>query len=67
METEAGRAAFVVSQSVCAMVKAMGMFAVNQDAIVRGETIVYDDAAFSDLIGDYGLGSNTVIFELQGR
>jgi len=55
---EQKQAAYLISQSVCAMIKAMGMTAENQYRTQRGETIAYNDKSFFDLIEEYGIHHN---------
>ena len=64
---EVQRAAYLLSQSVAAMIEAMGMAAENQYRICHDGTLVYDDKAFLDLIDRYGLDSNAAMLGLRGE
>ena len=66
MNTPEARAAYVVSQSVAAMIAAMGMAAENKQREHRGESLAYSDKSFFDLIEEFGLGHNNVIAILNG-
>lgn len=59
MTSEQG-AAYVVSQSICAMIEAMGMQAVNQSRTVAGLTLQYTKEDFDALIVKYGIHHNAV-------
>jgi hypothetical protein len=60
-------AAYVISQSVCAMIEAMGMQAENQQRIHRGESVAYMEDSFNSLCEKYGIHHNAVCTVLQGR
>ncbi|MEK6883945.1 MAG: hypothetical protein AABY22_30220 [Nanoarchaeota archaeon] len=53
--------AYVFSQSVCALIDAFGMNALNNDRMHRGQSIAYTDAAYFELIERYGIGHNNVV------
>ena len=55
------KAAYVISQSVCAMIEAMGMQAENEYRIHRGETVAYTSEAFNKLLETYNIQCNSVI------
>ena len=55
------QAAFIMSQSACALIKAMGMQADNQRAAHDGEPPEYIGRAFNELIEEHGIGCNAVI------
>jgi len=65
--TEDQSAAYVVSQSTCATIEAMGMQAENLQRAHRGESIAYVTSDFLSLIGKYGIGHNAVITTLKGK
>jgi len=46
MNTPEERAAYVISQSVCALIEAMGMVAENKQREHRGESMAYDACSF---------------------
>lgn len=54
------KAAYVISQSVCAMVEAMGMQAENQQRTNRGLSIAYGEEAFAAVLEKYGVHHNAV-------
>ena len=54
-------AAYIVSQSVCALIEAMGMTAENNQRIHRGQSMAYTEEAFTALIERYGIHHNSVI------
>ena len=59
------RAAYIISQSICALIEAMGMMAENQWREQRGESTAYGDEAFSGLLDRYELRSKDVFHFLQ--
>lgn len=61
--TEEQKAAYVISQSVCAMVEAMGMAARN---LKCGNAPLYDDADFAAISEKYGIHHNTVLGVFHG-
>lgn len=54
-------AAYVISQSVCALVEALGMMSENMQRVHRNESLIYVDIAFFDLITRYGIHPNAVL------
>ncbi len=63
--TNEQKAAYVNSQSVCALIEAMGMAAENQQRAHRGESAAYVEGAFTDLIEKYGIYHNAVLTTFQ--
>lgn len=63
--TSEEKAAYVFSQSVCVLAEIEGMRAENMQRELRGESMAYDHAAFTDLILQYGIGHNTVMHILH--
>lgn len=59
MTSEQG-AAYVMSQSICAMIEAMGMQAENQSRAVDGIQHKYSKEDFDALIEKYGIHHNAV-------
>ena len=59
------QAAYVISQSVCAMIRAMGMTATNQYRQNCGDQIAYDEGAFESVIREFGIHHNAVIETLK--
>lgn len=58
--TNEQKAAYVNSQTACAMIEAMGMQAENQQRERQGYSMAYGDKAFFDLIEKYGIHHNAV-------
>lgn len=52
------QAAWVIAQSVNAMIAAMGMAAENSQRLSLGKSIAYPESAFADLPNEYGIGIN---------
>ena len=61
------RAAFIISQSVVAMIEAMGMVAENDVRKHRGEAMAYDEYSFQQLIERSGIHHNAAVNFLQER
>lgn len=59
------RGAYLISQSVCALITAMGMQAENDQRKHRGESMAYMEEAFQKVILDYSIGSNDAILTLR--
>ena len=51
----------LISQSVCAMIEAMGMVADNQQRLHRGEPLAWDKESFDRLPLTYGIHWNAAI------
>lgn len=64
--TDEQRAAFVFSQSTCALIEAMGMVAENKYREHRGETIAYVEDSFDALLNKYGIHHNAVLTTFEG-
>ena len=60
-------AAYIVSQSTCATIEAMGMQAENMQRAHRGESIAYASSDFLSLIDKYGIGRNAVLITMSGK
>jgi len=58
-------AAYVNSQTACALIEMEGMKAENMQREFKGEAMAYDEKAFTDLITKYGIYSNAVVGELN--
>lgn len=54
------KAAYVFSQAVCALIKAMGMHAENQANLKANGEIVYGEKEFDKIVNDYGIHHNAV-------
>ncbi len=61
MNTPEEKAAFIISQSVCAMIEAMGMQAENEQHKHFGHSMAYTAEAFVNLQALYGIEHNSVI------
>jgi len=57
--------AFLISQSVCAMIKALGMHAENEQRKHRGKSMAYVEEHFIELIDEHGIGHNDAITTLS--
>jgi hypothetical protein len=64
---EEQRAAFLISQSVCAMIEAMGMQAENMQREREEYLMAFGSLSFNSLIEKYGLGHNAAITTLRGQ
>jgi hypothetical protein len=60
------RAAFLISQSVCALIEAMGMQAENLRRHHGGESMGYTESAFEDLLLKWGIHHNAALNTLNG-
>ena len=68
MFDDAGRAAFIMSQVVCAQARIAGMIAENQHRVLCGNGIAYGEDAFNSVASEYQLGHNQVVeFLRAGR
>lgn len=61
----AGKAAFIISQSVAAMIECESMKAANEVRESDGYAPAYSEEAFLSLIDNYGLGHNSVLDYLK--
>jgi hypothetical protein len=61
------RAAMLFSQSVSAMIEAMGMVAENEQRKVCGQSMVYTEDSFQELILRSGVGCNDARKTLMGE
>ena len=53
-------AAYIMSQSACALIEAFGMMSENMQRVHRGESLAYLETAFADIIERYGIYYNSV-------
>ena len=53
-------AAFVQSQTACAMAEIASMRAANREREMQGHTHAYDETAFRAVPDDFGIGYNAV-------
>jgi hypothetical protein len=65
--TDEQNVAFIISQSVGAMVKAMGMQAENKQREISGHDLTYKESDFEMIEKDFIIGSNDVTGQLLGR
>lgn len=59
-------AAYIISQSVCAIAQIEAMKVANVESLARAEILVYDEAAFFAVQDTYCIGHNAVIGFFQG-
>jgi len=50
--------AFLISQSVCALITAMGMQAENKQREVLGQSMAYTEENFQEVIQEHGISWN---------
>ncbi len=55
------KAAYIQSQSACAIIEAFGMMTENLHRQFKGESNAYSDQQFQMLINKYGIGHNDVL------
>jgi hypothetical protein len=60
-------AVYALANAIGGMVEAMGMQALNQYRIDRGETIAYNDKAFQKVVDDRGLHHNSLMTQIYNR
>ena len=56
---------FVISQSACAMITALGMQAENKQREVLGQSMAYTEQDFLGVIDGHGIGQNAVLLYLR--
>jgi hypothetical protein len=59
--TEEQKAAYVFSQSICAMIEAMGMEQENNQRWHLSQSMAYVHSDFKKLLDEYGIHHNAVI------
>lgn len=59
--TDEQKAAFIFSQSICALAEIEGMKAENKYRERRGEATAYNEKSFFDVIDKYGIHHNAVV------
>jgi len=64
--TDEQKAAYIFSQSVCALVEALGMMSDNMQRQMQGYSMAYDSIAFQQLLEKYGVHHNAVVSSLYG-
>ena len=55
------QAAYVQSQVVCALAEILGAMSENMQRAACGQSMAYDDAAFSEIPDRYGISHNAVL------
>jgi len=65
MDETNGRAALLFSQSVCAMLRGLGMISENLQRVHRGESIAYTDKMFEEVINEFSIGWNSAVMILR--
>jgi hypothetical protein len=63
--TEEQKAAYLTAMAAGGIIEALGMHALNQHRLSRGETIAYDSDAFYSLMEDRGLHHNAIMAFLR--
>ena len=58
---EVQKAAYVMAQTACALIEAMGMVAENEQRKALGQSMAYTEDAFVDLPNKYGIHNNATI------
>ena len=58
--TEEQKAAYIIAMSTCAMIKAMGYQAENEQRKHLGQAMAYTEDAFGALIEEWGIHHNAV-------
>lgn len=56
--------AYIIGQAAGGIIEAMGMFALNQHRLQRGETIAYDDEQFVRVMEERGLHHNALMTDI---
>lgn len=59
------RQVFVLTQAVCGLIEAMGMFAHDLREVKHRQGQIYTEEAYQQLIEKYGLHSNAVLHYLR--
>jgi len=59
------KAAFIISQSVCALIDALGMVAENDVRKLLDQGMAFDQEAFLKMRDEYKIGWNDVLDYLQ--
>lgn len=62
---ENSRVAYIISQSVAAMITAMGMQAENKQREHLGQSVAYQEDSFQKVIIEHGIRTNDVISYLR--
>lgn len=65
MAGENGNAAFVFSQTACALIEMEAMKAANAERESQGYSLAYDEEAFLALIDRYAIHHNAVLTQLR--
>jgi hypothetical protein len=55
------QAAYIISQSVCAMVEAMSMQTLNKERELKGHSLAYTEEQFLNLLDKYCVNHNAVL------
>ena len=58
---EQQKAAYIFSQSVCALIELEAMKAANKERELRGEMLAYHEEVIMELFSKYSIGHNDVI------
>jgi len=57
--------AYILSQSVCALIEAMGMAAENKQREIQGDSPAFSKEHFDNLINQYGIHHSGVVSTLN--
>lgn len=57
-------AAYVIAQSSCAMIEAVGMQVANKQRESVGKSPAYSEQDFYDLVEKYGISHNVIVSDL---
>ena len=60
------KAAYIISQSACAMIEALGMQADNMERARQGMSMAYEMHDFTEVFERYGITHNQVLQYLNG-
>jgi hypothetical protein len=66
MHTPEQKAAYLNSQTACALIKMQSMMAENQERESQGKSLAYGEEAFLALIDKYGIHHNAAVRTLGG-
>jgi len=61
------RAAFLFSQSVCALLKGLGYVSENVQRVLNRQSVAFGTGDFDSLLRQYGIDGNDALTLLQGR
>lgn len=59
--TDNQKAAYVMGESVAALIEALGMMSENLQRMQRGESLAYNDEAFTKLLNEHCICHNSTL------